>query len=118
MSNNKKLRYSEAELKEFEALIIKKLKEAKESLMQLRDSLQSSNDQTYDINDYSDSAEKEHLLSLIARQERHIFHLEAALHRISNKTFGICQKTGKLIDKRRLLIVPHTTHSVEAKRRR
>ena len=41
--------------------------------------------------------------------------LEAALVRIENKTYGICRKTGKLIPKERLRIVPHATLTVEAK---
>ena len=44
-----------------------------------------------------------------------IQHLQAALVRIENKTYGICRQTGKLIPKERLLAVPHATLSVEAK---
>jgi RNA polymerase-binding transcription factor DksA len=44
--------------------------------------------------------------------------LENALLRIRNKTYGICAITGQLINKRRLLLVPHATKSVEAKQSR
>jgi RNA polymerase-binding transcription factor DksA len=44
-----------------------------------------------------------------------IKHLEAALVRIENKTYGVCKTTGKLIPKERLRAVPHTTQSIEAK---
>ncbi len=44
-----------------------------------------------------------------------IQHLQAALVRIENKTYGICRETGKLIPKERLMAVPHATLSVEAK---
>ena len=120
MRATQKIRYSDAELHEFEALIHRKIQETEESLEQLMDSLQSSNDQTmgsssYDINDYVDYAEKEYLINMIRRQEKHLYNLNRAIIRISNKTYGICQKTGDLIDKKRLLIVPHTTHSLEAK---
>ena len=35
--------------------------------------------------------------------------------RIKNGTYGICSVTGKLISKERLIAVPHTTQSIEAK---
>ena len=58
---------------------------------------------------------------ILVRQEtarknaRFIDHLEKALMRIENKTYGICRVTGKLIDKARLRAVPHATLSIEAK---
>jgi RNA polymerase-binding transcription factor DksA len=44
-----------------------------------------------------------------------IQHLQAALIRIENKTYGVCRETGKLIPKERLRAVPHATLSIEAK---
>ena len=41
--------------------------------------------------------------------------LKNALVRIENKTYGVCRVTGKLINKKRLKIVPHATLSIEAK---
>jgi RNA polymerase-binding transcription factor DksA len=41
--------------------------------------------------------------------------LENALIRIENKTYGICRATGDLIDKKRLMAVPHATLSMAAK---
>jgi DnaK suppressor protein len=41
--------------------------------------------------------------------------LNSALIRIINKTYGICRVTGKLINKKRLELVPHATLSIEAK---
>ena len=38
-----------------------------------------------------------------------------ALVRIKNKSYGICTVTGELIDKQRLMLVPHATKSVKAK---
>ena len=35
--------------------------------------------------------------------------------RIRNKTYGVCRVTGKLINKKRLMLVPHATLSIEAK---
>ncbi len=52
---------------------------------------------------------------LAQRQQKFIQHLELALIRIENKTYGICRVTNKLIPKARLLAVPHATLSIEAK---
>ncbi len=58
---------------------------------------------------------KEEAGQLAQRQMKFIQHLQAALIRIENKTYGICRQTGKLIPKERLMAVPHATLSVEAK---
>ncbi len=58
---------------------------------------------------------KEENTALAIRQEKFIRDLKNALIRIENKTYGICRVTGKLIDKRRLMAVPHATLSIEAK---
>ena len=52
---------------------------------------------------------------MMTRQRRYIDNLESALTRIKNRSYGICRVTGKLIDKRRLLAVPHATTSIEGK---
>ncbi|MDE6304648.1 MAG: TraR/DksA C4-type zinc finger protein, partial [Paramuribaculum sp.] len=58
---------------------------------------------------------KEEAGRLAQRQLQFIQHLQAALVRIENKTYGICRVTGKLIPKERLRAVPHATLSVDAK---
>ena len=58
---------------------------------------------------------KEESGKLAQRQLKFIQHLEAALVRIENKTYGICRETGKLISKERLRVVPHATLSIDAK---
>ena len=67
------------------------------------------------LEDGADTAEKEQLSQLAARQQKFINNLENALIRIKNGTYGICVDTGKLISKERLRAVPHTMHSIEAK---
>jgi len=61
------------------------------------------------------SMERGQLRQMASRQIKYIDHLEKALIRIENKTYGICRVTGKLIDKARLRAVPHATLSLEAK---
>ena len=67
------------------------------------------------MEDGSISMEREQLSQMASRQITYIDHLEKALIRIENKTYGICRVTGQLIDKARLRAVPHATLSLEAK---
>jgi RNA polymerase-binding transcription factor DksA len=117
-------RYSDDELKEFESLINKKLEKAREEFRILKDTLNRNNDEGTDatsggntkvLEDGAETAEKENLSQLAARQQKYIQNLENALIRIKNGTYGICSVTGKLISKERLIAVPHTTQSIEAK---
>lgn len=119
-----KTRYNDKELAEFKAVILKKMDGAKVELKYLSDSLQKSNANGTDdtgseyrtLEDGSSTLQKEQISKLASRQKKFIQNLEAALVRIENKTYGICRITGKLISKERLLAVPHTTQSIEAKR--
>jgi len=118
-----KKRYSDAELKEFQEIILAKLADARKELNNLQASLLNANDHGTDdtattfkmLEDGSDSMAKEEAGQLAARQRKFIDQLENALVRIENKTYGICRVTGKLIPKERLRAVPHTTQSIEAK---
>ncbi len=123
MADSEKTRYSDSELQEFREIINAKLVEAKKDLdllnstMSLRDN--NGTDDTSPtfklIEDGSDVLSREETSQLAARQEKFIKHLNDALVRIENKTYGICRQTGKLISKERLRIVPHATLSIEAK---
>ncbi len=122
--SQEKTRYSEAELAEFKELIVAKLKEANDDLAMLNNSLSKSDNGTDDtdtgrtfnmMEDGSETVSREENAQLAARQEKFIQNLEFALARIENKTYGICRVTGKLIQKERLLLVPHATLSIEAK---
>ncbi len=117
-------RYSDNELKEFEVLINEKLEKARGEYKILKDTLSRDNDSGTDatsggntkvLEDGAETAEKENLSQLAARQQKFIANLENALVRIKNGTYGICTVTGKLISKERLIAVPHTTQSIEAK---
>ncbi|MCP4458385.1 MAG: TraR/DksA family transcriptional regulator [Cytophagales bacterium] len=118
-----KNKYSEKELKEFEKIILGKLEKAHGELDSLKGSLTHKNDESTDstfgtvktLEDGADTAEKEQLNQLAARQQKFINNLDNALVRIKNGTYGICIETGELISKERLKAVPHTQHSIEAK---
>ncbi|WP_339705006.1 TraR/DksA C4-type zinc finger protein [Algoriphagus aquimarinus] len=123
MSKEEKTAYSQDELKEFEVIILKKLDSAKEELHSLKESLSKKNDSGTDftastsklLEDGADTLERESQNQLAARQQKFIYNLENAIIRIKNGTYGVCVDTGKLISKERLMAVPHTMHSIEAK---
>ncbi len=123
MNETEKTRYSDEELQEFKELILKKLAKAQEDYELLRSNLDNS-----DGNDVADTSPtfkileegastlgKEEAGRLAQRQLKFIQHLQNALVRIENKTYGICRVTGKLIPKERLRAVPHATLSIDAK---
>jgi RNA polymerase-binding transcription factor DksA len=122
-SNDPLVRYSDSELNEFRELINKKLEAAKKELAYLQGLITRKDEMGGDetdnrymtMEDGSMSMEREQLSQMASRQIQYIDHLEKALIRIENKTYGICRVTGKLIDKARLRAVPHATLSLEAK---
>ena len=123
MANEKKVRYSDEELENFRKLIEDKIKKAQADLELLRSAyMNDSNNGTDDTSptfkafeEGSETMSKEANTQLAIRQEKFIRDLKNAMIRIENKTYGICRVTGKLINKKRLLLVPHATLSIEAK---
>lgn len=118
------VRYSDSDLQEFKTLIEEKLVKSRQEVLYVQEQMRemnenSSNQQSGDWTDESTShTEMEMLNSMLARHTQFIRNLETALIRIQNKTYGICSVTGQLIDKKRLLLVPHATKSVEGKNTR
>ena len=123
MNESEKTRYSDEELQEFKELILQKLEKAMKDYELLRSNVNNS-----DGNDISDTSPtfkvleegastlgKEEAGRLAMRQRKFIQHLQAALVRIENKTYGIDRATGKLIPKERLRAVPHATLSIDQK---
>jgi RNA polymerase-binding transcription factor DksA len=118
-----KTRYSDEELEEFRQIILEKLEKAQKDYELLRNGI--TNEDGNDVTDTSptfkvleegaSTLSKEEAGRLAQRQLQFIQHLQAALVRIENKTYGICRETGKLIPKERLRAVPHATLSIEAK---
>jgi len=118
------IRYSDKDLEYFKEIILKKIDRAEENLALLEASYKNDSDNgTEDTSPTfkpfeagSETMSKEANLRLAMRQERFISDLRNALIRIENKSYGICRVTGKLIQKKRLELVPHATLSIEAKK--
>ena len=111
------------ELQEFKEIILAKLDKANRDYELLKSNIRNT-----DGNDITDTSptfkvleegastlSKEEAGQLAQRQMKFIQHLQNALIRIENKTYGICRETGKLIPKGRLRAVPHATLAIEVK---
>ncbi|MDC1198025.1 TraR/DksA C4-type zinc finger protein [uncultured Algibacter sp.] len=117
------VRYPDADLADFKVLIIEKIEKAQHDLELIKSAyMNDHNNGTEDtsptfkaFDEGSAVMSKESNSQLAIRQEKFIRDLKNALIRIENKTFGICRVTGKLINKKRLELVPHATLSIEAK---
>ena len=123
MAKETKARYSDEELEDFRKLIENKINKAQADLDLLRSAyMNDGNNGTDDTSptfkafeEGSETMSKEANTQLAIRQEKFIRDLKNAMIRIENKTYGVCRLTGKLINKKRLLLVPHATLSIEAK---
>lgn len=120
---NEKTRYSDEELQEFKEIILEKLAKAQRDYDLLKGEITNSvgNDvadtsPTFKVlEEGATTLSKEETGRMAQRQMKFIQHLQAALVRIENKTYGICRETGQLIPKERLRAVPHATLSIEVK---
>ena len=123
MAGRKKTRYTDKELERFKKLIMQKIDQAQQDLDLLKSAYMNDSDNGTDdtsptfkaFEEGSETMSKEANTQLALRQEKFIRDLKNALIRIENKTYGVCRVTGKLIKKKRLMVVPHATLSIEAK---
>jgi DnaK suppressor protein len=123
MSVDTTIRYSDADLAGFKTLIQEKIEHAKHDLELIKSAYMNDHNNGTDdtsptfkaFDEGSEVMSKESNSQLAIRQEKFIRDLKNALIRIENKTYGVCRVTGKLINKKRLELVPHATLSIEAK---
>ena len=116
---------SKKDLQFFKELLLNKRKKVVKNLEYLRSTVLDSTtkEASGDHSSYSfhmadqgtDAMEREKAFMFAARDEKYLKQIDDALERIDNETYGICRITGKLIAKERLMAVPTTTISVEAK---
>lgn len=86
--------------------------------------LKSSKDDSGDLSGYgqhmadagTDTFDRDFALSLVSSEQEALSEIEAAIKRIHDGTYGICELTQKPIAKERLLAVPFTRYSTEAQK--
>ena len=64
----------------------------------------------------SDAQEREKAYHMASSEGRLLYHIDEALARIKNGTYGKCDSCGKKIGKERLEIVPHARLCIECKK--
>jgi DnaK suppressor protein len=113
------------DLEYFKDLILKKKNDLLAELGYLESSSMSatSKDQSGDLSSYSfhmadqgtDTMEREMAFTFASREGRYLHHLNEALERIENGTYGKCRTCGGEISKPRLEAVPHATQCIKCK---
>ena len=113
------------EMEYFKKLILKKKQELLAELGYLESASMSvtSKDQAGDLSSYSfhmadqgsDTMERELAFTLASREGRYLHHLNEALERIENGTYGKCRICGGEIGNMRLEAVPHATQCIKCK---
>ncbi|WP_438483127.1 TraR/DksA family transcriptional regulator [Oleiharenicola lentus] len=86
--------------------------------------LKSSKDDSGDLSGYgqhmadagTDTFDRDFALSLVSNEQEALAEIEAAIKRVHDGSYGICETTQKPIAKERLLAVPFTRYSAEAKK--
>ena len=114
-----------ADLEYFKALILKKKQELMEELGYLENGAMksTSKDQSGDLSSYSfhmadqgtDTLDREMAFTFASREGRYLHHLNEALERIENGTYGICRTCNGEISKKRLEAVPNATQCIKCK---
>ncbi len=111
---------SKKELADFKELLFDMRAKIVGDLQHLEsDSLKKSTEEmTGDHADIIDTAqdefEREFVLNLAANEQQILNKIDVALHKISDGTYGMCEKYGTPIPKKRLLAMPYTTMSIKA----
>lgn len=82
--------------------------------------LKSNKDDSGDLSVQADSGtdtfDRDFALSLVSSEQEALAEIEAAIKRVHAGTYGICESTQQPIAKDRLLAVPFTRYSAEAKK--
>jgi RNA polymerase-binding protein DksA len=107
------------EIQEFKALLLAKRKEIlgdvstieKETLQKPRSDLSNMPIHMADVG--SDNYEQEFTLELLDSERKVLVEIDDALKRIEEGTYGICEGTGKPIERERLNAIPWARYSVE-----
>jgi len=82
---------------------------------------QSSKDNSGDLSGYgshqadagTETFDRDFALGILSNEQDALNEIEEAIYRIKDGTYGVCEETGKPINKQRLTVVPFTRFSLE-----
>jgi len=123
MTVSKKKKWTQKELEKFKTLILEKRELVTAELLEAKEKADEvlSNNSTNAIYSShmadagSDQQEMEKNYYMMNRENNYLQYLERALSMIAEGSFGICGSCGDLIDKERLIEVPHTSSCFDCK---
>ena len=123
MTVSKKKKWTQKELEKFKTLILEKrevvtaeLLEAKEKADEVLNNNSTNAIYSSHMADAgSDQQEMEKNYYMMNRENNYLQYLNRALLMIVEGSFGICASCGELIDKERLIEVPHTSSCFDCK---
>ena len=123
MTVSKKKKWTRKELEKFKTLILKKREVVSSELLEAKEKADEvlNNNSTNAIYSShmadagSDQQEMEKNYYMMNRENNYLQYLERALSMIVEGSFGICASCGELIDKERLIEVPHTSSCFDCK---
>ena len=123
MTVNKKNKWTEKELEEFKTLIINKRKVVVDDLAvskEKADEVLKNNSVNAIYSSHiadagSDQQEMEKNYYMMDREDTYLQYLNRALEMLDAGTFGVCTNCGDLINKERLMEVPHTSSCFDCK---
>jgi RNA polymerase-binding protein DksA len=114
------------ELKHFEERLIEERLRLLKELGYFEDKIfsNSQRDAAGDLSAYSvhmadqasDAQEREKAYHMASSEGRLLYHIDEALHRIKEGTYGLCLACGKKIQTTRLEVVPHARLCIECKK--
>ena len=123
MAVGKKKKWTQKELEKFETLILEKREILSAELLKAKEKADEvlNNNSTNAIYSShmadagSDQQEMEKNYYMMNRENNYLQYLNRALSMIVEGSFGICASCGDLIDKERLIEVPHTSSCFDCK---
>ncbi len=123
----KKKRLTAADIEHFKQMLLQKRREIIGNVNEMKDEAlrKSRLDASGDLSSMpihmadigTDNYEQEFALGLMDSERKLLQAIDDAMHRIENKTYGICEATGKAIVKARLEAKPWARYCVEYARK-
>jgi DnaK suppressor protein len=113
-----------SDLKKYEQLLLTRRKEILKDIKDLRkDSIKTIKESTGELSHYTyhmadlgtDAQEREKKFMLASKSGRLVYHIDEALRRIKDGTYGKCHVCGKEISPARLQAVPHARMCIDCK---
>lgn len=119
-----KSEFKEADLKKYETLLLQKKKEMLQEMGIVGDAYgPTPKESSGDLSSYSyhmadqgtDTMDREMAFMFASKSGRLLYHIDQALLRIKEGSYGACQTCGKMISVARLEAVPHARLCIQCK---